>query len=188
MQEAHKKGVANDLGSESRAEGCKAIGEALTGENAGQPWGSEITPTGVPTLWNGGEGHTANRVTREWFDGAAESETLRTRGHSLSGNRETPAAPSAHCGQGRSEKASWPTPDMRAAGESDDLTVPAKRANKAGPLAAAVSVEGRGSREGTAGAVDHVPDTEPESTGRLNGRATVRLRMGRSTQAKRRMR
>jgi hypothetical protein len=33
-------------------------------------------------------------------------------------------------------------------------------------MAAAESVEGRGSREGTALFADHVPDTEPDSTGR----------------------
>ena len=63
---------------------------------------------------------------------------------------------------------------MHAAGESDDLIVPAKRANKAGPWAAAESVEGRGSRKGTVLSADHVPDTAPEPTGRFSGRATVR--------------
>jgi hypothetical protein len=50
MKEPHKKGVANRLGLESCAEGRKASGEALTGENAGQPLSSEITSIGVPTL------------------------------------------------------------------------------------------------------------------------------------------
>ena len=50
--------------------------------------------------------------------------------------------------------------------ESDDLVVPAKRANKVGQPATAESVEGRGSSKGTVLHADHVPDTVPESTGR----------------------
>jgi hypothetical protein len=75
MQEPHKKGVANHLDPESCAASRNARGEALTGENAGQPLSSEITPTGVPTLWNGGEGHTSDRAHRERFD-------ARVGGHS----------------------------------------------------------------------------------------------------------
>jgi len=172
MKEPYKKGVATHLGPESCADGRKAMGEALTGENAGQPSSSEITSIGVPTLWNGGEGHTANRAYRERFDGAAESETLRTRGRSLSGNRETPVVPSAACGVGRSDKARGPAPDMYAAGESDDLIVPAKRANKAGLSAAAESVEGRGSTKGNAFAVGRAPDTAPDQ--RVDRREAVR--------------
>jgi hypothetical protein len=51
MQEPYKKGVANHRGPESCAEGREATSEALAGENAGQPLSSEITPTGMPTLW-----------------------------------------------------------------------------------------------------------------------------------------
>ena len=162
MQEPYKKGVAIHLGPESCAGGRKASGEALTGENAGQPLSSEITSTGVPTLWNGGEGHMPNRARRKRFDNAAESETLRTRGHSMSGNRETPAAPSSDGDEGRSEKAGRPTPDAHAAGESDDPIVPAKRTNKAGPSATAESVEGRGSTKGNAFADGRAPDTAPD--------------------------
>jgi hypothetical protein len=43
MQEPHKKGVAIHLGPESCADGRKVVGEALTGEHAGQPLSSEIT-------------------------------------------------------------------------------------------------------------------------------------------------
>jgi len=170
MKEPYKKGVATHLGPESCADGRKTVGEALTGENAGQPSSSEITSIGVPTLWSDGEGHTANSVQRELFDDAAESETLCTRGHSMSGNRETPAAPLADGGKGRSGKALGPTPDMHAAGESDDLIVPTKRANKAGPSAATESVEGRGSTKGNVFAVDRAPDTAPDQrVDRLEG-------------------
>jgi hypothetical protein len=172
MQEPHKKGVANHLGPESCARGRKVPGEALTGEHAGQPWSSEITSTGVPTLWNGGEGHTANRASREGFDGAAESETLSMRGRSMRENRETPSASSTRGGEDRPEKSGCSTSGRHALGESDDLIVPAKRANKAGPWAAAESVTGRGSTKGNAVAVGHAPDTAPDP--RVDRRQGVR--------------
>ena len=78
---------------------------------------------------------------------AAESETLRMRGNSLHGNRETLETPSLECA-GRSGKACCRTSDMHVFRESDDSIVPEKRANKAGPKAAAESVEGRGSTKG----------------------------------------
>ena len=78
---------------------------------------------------------------------AAESKTLRMRGNSLRGNRETLGTPSPQ-GEGRSGKAFCRTPDMHVSRESDDSIVPEKRANKAGPGAAAESVEGRGSTKG----------------------------------------
>jgi hypothetical protein len=71
----------------------------------------------------------------------AESETLRMRGNSLRGNRETQETPSSS-DVGRSGKAHCRTPDMHVSRESDGLIVPKKRANKAGPMAAAESVEG----------------------------------------------
>jgi hypothetical protein len=172
MQEPHKKGIAIHLDPESCARGRKVPSEALTGENAGQPWSSEITSTGVPTLWNGGEGHTANRATREQFAGAAESKTLCMRGHSMRENRETPSASSTHGGEDRPEKGRCSASGRHAVGESDDPIVPAKRANKAGPMAAAESVEGRGSTKGNALAVGHAPDTAPDS--RVDRRQGVR--------------
>ena len=78
---------------------------------------------------------------------AAESETLRMRGNSLHGNRETLETPTPQ-GAGRSEKANGHTAGMHVSRESDDLIVPKKRANKAGPKAAAEPVEGRGSAKG----------------------------------------
>jgi len=50
MQERHEKGMANHLDSESYAGAGNSVGEALTGAHAGQPWSSEITSPGVPTL------------------------------------------------------------------------------------------------------------------------------------------
>jgi len=50
MKEPYKKGIANHLDPESCAEAGNRVGEALTGAHAGQPWSSEITSSGVPTL------------------------------------------------------------------------------------------------------------------------------------------
>ena len=93
---------------------------------------------------------------------AAESETLRMRGNSLHGNRETLETPSLEKGEGRSEKAQRQTSDMHVSRESDDSIVPRKRANKASPVAAAESVEGRGPTTENAARTLLAPDTAPE--------------------------
>ena len=95
---------------------------------------------------------------------AAESETLRMRGNSMHGNRETLETPTPQ-GAGRSGKAFCRTPDMHVSRESDGPIVPKKRANKAGPKAAAESVEGRGSTKGNAERTLLAPDAEPEKRG-----------------------
>ena len=91
---------------------------------------------------------------------AAESKTLSMRGNSMHGNRETLETPASQ-GAGRSEKANGRTADMHVSRESDGPIVPQKRANKAGPKAAAESVEGRGSTKGNAEGNLHAPDTAP---------------------------
>ena len=78
---------------------------------------------------------------------AAESETLRMRGNSMHGNRETLETSSPQ-GEERSGKALCRTPRMHVSRESDDSIVPKKRVNNAGPKAAAESVEERGSTKG----------------------------------------
>ena len=95
---------------------------------------------------------------------AAESETLRMRGNSLHGNRETLETPSPH-GAGRSEKAICRTADMHVSRESDGPIVPEKRANKAGPRAVAESVEGRESTKGNATQALLAPDSVPGRRG-----------------------
>jgi RNA-directed DNA polymerase len=101
---------------------------------------------------------------------AAESETLRMRGNSLHGNRET-LETSSSSDEGRSEKALCRTSDAHVSRESDGPIVPKKRANKAGRTMprmvppAAESVEGRGSTKGNATETLHVPDSEPGKHG-----------------------
>ena len=109
MQEPHKKGLAIHLDPESCAGGRKVAGEALTGAHAGQPWSSEITSIGVPTLWNDGEGNTSGDARRESSEGAAESETLCMRGNSLRENRETAETPAPAGGAVRPGKATCRT-------------------------------------------------------------------------------
>jgi RNA-directed DNA polymerase len=170
MQEPHEKGVANHLDPESCAGVGNSAGEALTGAHAGQPSSSEITLTGVPTLCDEGEGHTPGDAHREPSGDATESQTLRMRGNSLHGNRETPKAspaPAARRADGteeRPEKAYGRTTGAHAFGESDGSIVPAKRANKAG-RSAAEPVEGRGPTQGNDLQTLHVPDPEPGARG-----------------------
>ena len=95
---------------------------------------------------------------------AAESKTLCMRGNSLHGNRETLETPAPQ-GTGRSEKANCRTADMHVSRESDGPIVPEKRANNAGQMAAAESVEGRGSTKGNAERTLLAPDTEPGKRG-----------------------
>ena len=102
---------------------------------------------------------------RKPFMDIAESKTLCMRGHSLRGNRETLETPSSDHGGGRFGKAHGRTPNMHDSRESDGSIVPKKRANKAGPMAAAVSVEGRGPTKENAARTLLAPDTAPERRG-----------------------
>ena len=112
---------------------------------------------------------------------AAESKTLRMRGNSLHGNRETLETPVPR-GIGRSEKANCRTADMHVSRESDGPIVPEKRANKAGLKAVAESVEGRGPTKGNATQTLLAADTVPRKAwhgivGRTSG-AKRRTRRG----------
>ena len=137
MKEPYRKGVANRPDPESCAGDGNIAGEALTGAHAGQLSSSEITSIGVPTLSTNGEGNMRSDANRKSPLDAAESETLSMCGNSMHGNRETLETPLPDGGRGRSEKASCRTTDMHVSRESDGPIVPEKRANKAGPKAAA---------------------------------------------------
>jgi len=177
MKEPYKKGVANHLDPESCAEAGNRVGEALTGAHAGQPSSSEITSPGVPTLYGEREGHIRDGVKRQPSRNATESKTLRMRGNSLHGNRETtkasvtPNACRADGGTERPEKAHGHTSGVHPFGESDGSIVPKKQANKA-EASAAEPVEGRGPTKGNDLPAGHVPDSAPGKCGR--GRRGVR--------------
>ena len=118
---------------------------------------------------------------------AAESKTLRMCGNSLHGNRETLETPAPQ-GAGRSEKAVCRTTDMHVSRESDGPIVPEKRANKTGLMAAAESVEGRGTTKGNATRTLLAPDTEPRKAWHRHAWRTGAFRRDRLTQGKSRMR
>ena len=170
MKQPHKKGVAIHLGPESCADGREAVGEALTGGHAGQPSSSEITTSARRPCPDKGKA-TLGSAPSEQPPGVAESETLSMRGSSMRENRETPGIPPQPATEGgRPEKATSRTSGVHVLGESDDLVVPTKRANKAGSQAVAESVEGRRSAKGNVLAVGRVPDTEPDQrVDRLEG-------------------
>ncbi len=111
------------------------------------------------------EGDMSGDDKRNPLQDAAESKTLSMRGNSLRGNRETLESPSPNDGGGRFGKAVGHTPDMHVPRESDDPIVPEKRANNAGPKAAAEPVEGRGSAKGNATWTLLAPDTVPGRRG-----------------------
>jgi hypothetical protein len=108
-------------------------------------------------------------------------------GNSMHGNRETLETPTPH-GGGRSEKAFSRTADAHVSRESDGLVVPKKRANKAGPLAAAEPVEGRGSTKGNDTQVLLAADSEPRKAWHRHAWRTSGLRLARHTQGRSRMR
>jgi len=116
---------------------------------------------------------------------AAESETLSMRGNSMRGNRETSETSSSNGAQrakrggDRSEKAVGRTSDMHVSGESDRPIVPKKRTNKAGPKAAAESVEERGLTKGNATRTSLAPDSVPGN--RVIGSLGVRIVARRKT-------
>lgn len=103
--------------------------------------------SGVPTWCIPGEGHTLGDDRRELSSDATESETPRTSGNFMRENRETPSTPSPNGGGGRPVKAIGQTTGVHVGGESDNLVVPTKQANKAG-RPAAEPVEGRGLTKG----------------------------------------
>ena len=91
------------------------------------------------------------RDRRERSFDTAESETLGMWGNSMRENREALQTPTLDGSAGRSKKAKSRNVDMHVCGESDDLVVPTKRANKVdGYALAAESAEGRRSTKGNA--------------------------------------
>src|SRR5215470_8024957 len=118
MKESCRKGIASHPDPESCGSGRKASAEALTGAHAGQPSSCEIRPSGVPTLLCEGEGHTATGAMGKPVSDPTQSETLRMRGNSSSGNREIPASPATDGVSGRPEKVTSRTSGMHDAGKS----------------------------------------------------------------------
>jgi hypothetical protein len=146
MKEPYEEGIANRLGPASCAGDGNIAGVAGTGVHAGQPSNSEITVPACRPCPDMGKATRATTLLGESSRDAAESETLSMCGTFQHGNRETPETPSPATA-GTVGEGDLPKSDMHVSGESDDLVVPGKRANKAG-TPVAESVEERGSTKG----------------------------------------
>ncbi len=91
MKEPHGEGVASHSGPESCAGGRKGVGGTLTGVRAGWVLSREIMTQlqGADALRASGRQHREHRH-REMLQDPARSETPRTLGNTLRGNREIP--------------------------------------------------------------------------------------------------
>jgi len=162
MKEPYEKGLANRLGPASCAGDGNIAGVAGTGVHAGRVLTSEITTPACRPCPDMGKATRQLALFGESAGDAAESETLRMRGTFQHGNRETPEMSSAEARlspigvgphgcpvgrQGAVGQGVCRTADVYVFGESDDLVVPGKRANKAG-TSVAEAVEERGSTKG----------------------------------------
>ena len=123
MRESYRKDLARHPAPESCGVCREADAEALTGVHAGQPLSCEIKPSGVPTPLADAEGNIGQDGKGASCPDPAQSKTLRMRGNSLHGNRETPQTSAGEVSAGRSEKASGCTSDMHVRGESDGSIV-----------------------------------------------------------------
>lgn len=124
------------------------------------------------------EGHTVADATREPATDPAQSETLRMRRSSSSGNREIPGIPVANREEGRPGKATNQKPGMYVPGKSDGRVVPAKPPNKSGTEAPlAEGVEGRRPTKGNASqtAASRTRSRERASSGLARVREAARL-------------
>ena len=79
MKVRYRKGVATHPGPESCVGAREVVGEALTGEAAGQPLSREIGKSGVPTPLSYAEGNTKGGATREPLEDSTRSKTLSMR-------------------------------------------------------------------------------------------------------------
>ena len=150
MREPHKKGVAHHFGSESCAWVRKDAGEALTGVHTGQVWSSKSPLRCADRVLIRGRQHEGRRQARAVLRHRGVRDP-RHVGNSMRENREALQTPTLDGGAGRSKKAKSRNVDMHVCGESDDLIVPTKRANKADAYAlVAESAEERGSTKGNA--------------------------------------
>src|ERR671925_2414736 len=97
MKDSYSEGVAIHTDPESCILVRKGVGEALTGERAGQVLSREIEPPsrkrwpllGADAVELGGRQNRERRYRKTLLD-LARSETLRMHASTLSGNREIP--------------------------------------------------------------------------------------------------
>lgn len=144
MKELYREGLATHSGPKSCTGNRKVVGEALTGESAGQPLSCEIQISSVPTLLTVAEGNTSDGATSKPSEDQAQSETL-----SMHGNREVLEIPPKNAG-GRLEKATNLTSNTYVSRKLDNCIVPGKHPNKDGVTPSAEDVEERQLTKGKA--------------------------------------
>jgi len=133
MQEPYGEGVATHSGPESCDWLRKETGEALTGVRTGWVLSLESSTPRAPTPSYWAEGNTGGAAIARHALGPARSETPRTYGNSLHGNREIPSS-TGNDGEGRDcavGESSWSrVPRDGKCGEDD----PQRTAQKPSPL------------------------------------------------------
>jgi len=101
MKESYGEGIATHAGPESCGDTREGSAEASTGVRAGRVYSRERTfLRGADAVRKSGRPHRARRQ-RETRSGPARSETLRTHGITMHGNREIPELPAADGAAGR---------------------------------------------------------------------------------------
>jgi len=167
MRVRYRKGVATHPGPESCAGVREGVGEALTGEAAGQPLSREIGTIGMPTPLSYAEGNTGDGAIRESSMDPARSKTLCMRRSPSYGNWEISPEPASVPGAGMTGKADGRKPVITAGEKSDACVVPMNGPNKGGgstPLPA----EGREGRRAAKGNTVQPPASRTQSRTRAS--------------------
>src|ERR687886_837548 len=101
MRESYGEGVAIHAGPESCGVAREGSAEASTGVRAGRVYSRE-SPTlrGADAVRMSGRPHRPRRQRKTWA-GPARSETPRTHGNTMHGNREIPELPTGDGAAGR---------------------------------------------------------------------------------------
>ena len=104
MKESNDEGIASHIGPESCAAARKDHGEALTGVRAGQVLSRERGRLRDADAVGIGGRRNPRRRYRKTLRSPARSETLRTHGITMHGNREIPGLPAVTGTAGRGGK------------------------------------------------------------------------------------
>jgi len=104
MKESNDEGIASHIGPESCAAARKSHGEALTGVRAGRVLSRESGRLRDADAVGIGGRQNPRRRYRKTLRSPARSETLRTHGITMHGNREIPGLPAVTGTAGRDGK------------------------------------------------------------------------------------
>ena len=184
MKVRYRKGVATRPGPESCGGAREGVGEALTGETAGQPLSREIGKSGAPTPLSYAEGNTEDGAIREPSEGSTRSKTLSMRGNPSYRNWEIPPVPGADTGVGACRgrpMAASPAFTWREVGclhSTDERTEQGRRIQ----IGACGGAGGKAGSQGERRAAPRAPDSEPDK--RVDGAGRVREAAERSKEAR----